>query len=178
VTIKPSNSAPTQTPFFGSPFQVGSTPNTIQTEDFDNGGEGIAYHDTESANLGGSTYRSGVGVDIELTGDAGGGNDVGFTKAGEWLEYTINVASAGVYTFDFRASSKGAGGNFHAEIDGSNVTGTLSVPDTKAWNTFTDVLKTGVSLSAGSHVLRLAFDSVGGSGFTGNFNWMKLTKTA
>ena len=178
VTVTKSASAPAQTPFLGSPFAVGSTPITIQAEDFDNGGEGIAYHDTDTINQGGSTYRPNVGVDIELTGDTGGGNDVGFTKAGEWLEYTINVATTGTYTLDFRTSSKGAGGNFHAEVDGSNVTGALTVPNTNSWSTYTDINKTGVALTAGTHVLRLAFDTVGGTGFTGDFNWIKLTKTA
>jgi O-glycosyl hydrolase len=169
---------PVQTPFKGSPYAVGSTPVTIQAEDFDNGGEGVAYHDSDAINSVGSTYRTGAsaGVDVEATGDTGGGNDVGFTKAGEWLEYTINVSPAGTYNFDFRVASKGAGGTFHASIDDVNVTGSLAVPNTVAWNTFTTISKTGVALSAGQHVLRLTFDSVGGSGFTGNFNWIKITQ--
>jgi len=38
----------TQSPYGGT---LRSIPGTIQTEDFDNGGEGIAYHDLDSANL-------------------------------------------------------------------------------------------------------------------------------
>jgi hypothetical protein len=86
------------------------------------------------------------------------------------------VTQAGTYNFDFRVASKGAGGTFHASIDDANVTGALAVPDTGAWNTFTNVSKTGVSLSAGQHVLRLTFDSVGGTTFTGNFNYLKITQ--
>jgi hypothetical protein len=44
------------------------------------------------------------------------------------------------------------------EIDGQNVTGTVSVPNTGSWNTFEWVGKTGVSLAAGRHVLKIVAD--------------------
>jgi hypothetical protein len=113
-----------------------------------------------------------------LTGDTGGGYHVGYTRAGEWIEYTINVASSGTYTLDTRVASKGLGGKFRLYVDGADKTGALQVPDTGAWNTFQNVSKGGVSLSAGQHVLRLGFDSVGGSGFAGNFNWIRFTPTS
>ena len=58
------------TPYSGSPVLL---PGTVSADNFDNGGEGVAYHDTDSTNTTGS-YRTNVGVDIELTGDTGGGN--------------------------------------------------------------------------------------------------------
>ena len=169
---------PAQSPFKGTPFAVGATTaTTIQAEGFDKGGEGVAYHDVESVNRGGA-YRLNDGVDIEATADSGGGYHVGYTKPGEWVEYTVNVAASGTYTLDTRVSSKGLGGTFRLYVDGADKTGALQVPDTTAWNTFQDVLKTGVSLTAGAHVLRLGFDSVGASGFAGNFNYIKLTPTS
>ena len=36
---------PAQTPFKGAPFAVGATPVTIQAEDYDLGGQGVAYND-------------------------------------------------------------------------------------------------------------------------------------
>jgi len=61
----------TGTPYNGSPATV---PGTIQAENFDNGGEGVAYHDDGPTNVGG-VYRQ-TGVDIEAS--AGGGYDVGW----------------------------------------------------------------------------------------------------
>jgi hypothetical protein len=52
------------------------------------------------------------------------------------------------------------------------------VPDTKSWTTFATFTRPSVNLPVGQHVLRLAFDSNGPLGFTGNFNWIKITKTA
>ncbi len=93
-----------QTPYLGAAFAI---PTTIQAEDFDNGGEAVAYHDLDTANLGGQ-YRSGQGVDIEASGDTGGGFIVGYIQAGEWLEYTVNVQTAGAYTIEARAWRRAA----------------------------------------------------------------------
>ena len=81
---------PASSPFHGAPLQV---PGTIEVEDFDEGGEGIAYHDSDAVNTTGA-YRT-TGVDIQSTTDTGGGYNVSYIVAGEWLEYSINVATAG-----------------------------------------------------------------------------------
>jgi N-acetyl-anhydromuramyl-L-alanine amidase AmpD len=165
---------PAQTPFGGTPIGVGSSPVTIQAENYDKGGEGVAYHDLDAANLGGGVFRTTEGVDVQKTTDAGGGFNVGYAKAAEWLEYTINVATAGKYTFDFRVASAGSNGKFHAAIDGANATGALSVPNTSGWQTWKTLTKTAVALPAGQHVLRIALDANGSSGSVGNFNYVTI----
>ena len=59
-------------PYGGTPAAV---PGTVQAENFDDGGSGIAWLDTSVTNDGGQ-YRS-TNVDVETTSDAGGGYDVG-----------------------------------------------------------------------------------------------------
>ena len=158
ITIAPPTSPPvspppppppptiTQTPFGGTAPVISSIPVTIQAEDFDNGGEGVAYHDLDAANLGGA-YRTTEGVDIQPTTDTGGGYNVGYTKAGEWIEYTINVQTPGSYDLSFRLASTGSNGKFHAEIDGANVTGSLTVPNTGGYQSWTTITKTGLPLA-------------------------------
>jgi hypothetical protein len=163
--------APVQSPF--KSFLIGATPLTIQAEDFDNGGEGIAYHDLDSTNRGGA-YRS-TGVDLQSTTDTGGGVNVGWAKAGEWLEYTVDVQTAGVYDVDVRVASNGPGGTLHLEVDGQNVSGPMSIANTFGWQAWTTITKRGVSLAAGKHVLRLALDGNGATGYVGNFNHLKVT---
>ncbi|KPV49238.1 hypothetical protein SE17_33765, partial [Kouleothrix aurantiaca] len=96
-TTVPNTPTPTttggQTPYGGTARAI---PGTIQAEDFDNGGEAVAYHDLDTANNGGQ-YRT-TGVDVETTSDTGGGYDVGWMRTGEWIEYTVNVGTAGTYT--------------------------------------------------------------------------------
>jgi hypothetical protein len=53
-----------QAPFTGSPFSI---PGLIEAEDFDTGGEGVAYHDMVSGNAGGR-YRFDTDVDIIARG--------------------------------------------------------------------------------------------------------------
>ena len=165
---------PVQTPF--KSVVVGGTPVTIQSEDFDNGGENVAYHDLDAVNTGGA-YRS-TGVDIQATVDAGGGFNVGWAKAGEWLEYTVTVQATGKYDLAFRVASNGAGGRFHLEVDGQDLTGPLTVPNTYGWQEWKTITRTGVNLTAGKHVLRLALDSNGPTNTVGNFNYLTVTRSA
>lgn len=163
---------PTQTPYGGTAWAV---PGTIQAENFDIGGEGVAYHDADPANNGGA-YRT-TGVDLQAAVDAGGGQNVGWVRAGEWLEYTIGVTAAGIYQLAARVANPAAGGKFHLEVDGVNVTGSLSVPNTGNWQTWQTVTKEGVFLTAGRHVLRVALDAAASNGYVANLNWVRFTAT-
>jgi YD repeat-containing protein len=142
-----------QTPYGGTAWPV---PGTIQAEDFDNGGEGVAYHDTTTANEGNS-YRA-TGVDITNTYV---GPNVGWTQAGEWLEYTVNVAATGTYTLQAIAATPVGYGVVHFEIDGVDVTGPMAIPNTGGWGNYSAATKTGVNITAGQHVLKVGIDGFG-----------------
>jgi hypothetical protein len=146
---------------------------TIQAENFDAGGEGKTWHDTDSANIGLSAYRKDGGVDIQ--DGSGGSHYVSFVRAGEWFQYTLNLASAGVYNFGARVSSLRSGGTFHVEIDGVDRTGELAVPSTGSWLTWTSVGKNAIPLSSGQHVMRIKMDSAGRIGYVGNFDSFTLS---
>src|SRR3954468_1955268 len=73
------------TPYLGTPVSI---PGRIDAASFDEGGEGSAYHDATPGNAGGQSRSSDV--DIEPASE--GGYDVGWIDAGEWLNYTVNVA--------------------------------------------------------------------------------------
>ena len=146
---------------YASPITL---PATVQAENFDTGGEGVAYHDTEAKNLGGK-YRTGEGVDLETTTDTGGGFAIGTGRAGEWVEYTVKVPATGTYDIGLRVSSGGAGGKAHVEYNGRNVTGSLTVAPTGGWQLWTTVWKNGITLAASSAaVLRVSLDSSNVSG--------------
>src|SRR5438552_10325605 len=80
-----------QMPFSGVPAAI---PGMIEAEDFDTGGEGVAYHDSTPGNQGGGS-RSNTDVDVQPGGS--GGQNVGYIRGGEFLKYTIDVADAGTY---------------------------------------------------------------------------------
>jgi cytochrome c len=157
------------TAFGGTPR---SLPGTVQSEDFDNGGEGIAYHDDEPANYGGG-YRN-TGVDLQGTSDVGGGYNVGWMAVGEWLKYTVNVSTPGRYTLSCRVAGVVDGGVFHIEFDGVDKTGAIAVPNTGGWQTWQSVNINNVALNAGPQVMRLVLDTAGPD-YVANFNWIQAT---
>lgn len=132
-----------------------------EAEDYDAGGEGVGYHDTTAANLGGA-YRKD-GVDIEYFASEAGYN-VGWIRDGEWLQYTVNFPVADTYVARFRTASAAATGarSFKVYLDGALVD-TISVDGTGsysafAWNTDTCNIVIG---TAGNHTIKLLFDNAG-----------------
>jgi endonuclease/exonuclease/phosphatase family metal-dependent hydrolase len=141
------------TPYSGSPVAL---PGTVEAEKFDNGGEGVAYHDTTAGNNGGA-FRS---TDVDLEASAEGGYDVGWTAAGEWLSYTVSVASAGSYTVGLRVASP-SGATMHVGFNGaSNVWSSVSIPGTGGWQNWTTV-SIPVTLGAGAQQMTVQFDTSG-----------------
>ena len=143
----------------GQPYTTAfAVPGTFQAEDFDNGGEGTAYHDNTPGNQSGQ-YRT---TDVDIVTPTGGSGYSGYAinnfETGEWLTYTMNVSSAGSHDISLNVSSEVSNSSFHIEIDGIDVSGTVTVPDTGYWGTFQAVTVPGVTLSAGSHVLRVISD--------------------
>ncbi|NDP26291.1 MAG: T9SS type A sorting domain-containing protein [Flavobacterium sp.] len=160
-----------QLPFAGTPWAI---PGIIEAGKFDTfeGGKGqnIAYFDTTTANSG--DYRLDEYVDSKTS--VAEGATVGSLATNEWLEYTVNVAQSGLYSFDFRyASGNGAGGGpFHLELDGQVISGDITVPSTSttSWDVWATKTVANIPLTPGEHVLRVAFS-------WGEFNLAKMTFT-
>jgi phosphatidylserine/phosphatidylglycerophosphate/cardiolipin synthase-like enzyme len=162
------------TPYTGTAVAL---PGTIQAENFDNGGQHVAYFDNTPGNEGG-VYRA-TDVDIAVAHDTGGGYTLGWVGAGEWLNYTVNVTAAGTYDIEARVASAGQGGTFRIEVNGVDRTGPITVPNTGGWQSWTTIRRTGVSLSAGQQVWRVVMLTNGPTtGGVGNFNWFRVVAPA
>ncbi|MEV6108116.1 carbohydrate-binding protein [Streptomyces sp. NPDC051940] len=108
----------------------------------------------------GEAYTSGSGVQIAPHAPASGGQTLGYIDNGDWAAYS-GVTTAGVTNFSARVSSAGAGGTIQIR-DGSptgTVLGSVGVPVTGGWETFTTV---STAVNAGTGPLYLTF--TGGSG--------------
>ncbi len=166
--------------YAGTPFPgpaAATVPGTIQAENFDNGGNGVAYNWQTTTNPGNANYRSGTGVGIETTSDTGGGDDVGYAVAGDWTKYSVNVPTPGTYSLDLRVAQQSAGGQMHVEVDGINVTGALNIPNTGGFQNWQTITATGINLTAGNHVVKISFDTNGSNGWVGNLNWFRFNLT-
>ncbi|HEY4762849.1 MAG TPA: carbohydrate-binding protein [Candidatus Sulfotelmatobacter sp.] len=162
---------PASTAFPAAPATI---PGLIQMENFDSGGKALAYWNSNSQNNGGANYRPGETVYIEACSDTGGGYDVGSTNPGDWLNYTVNVERAGAYTLNVRVATQVAGGVFHLALDGQDISGPISVPQTNGWQTWQTLSVPGIRLPAGTHTLQMVMDTGGYYNTIGNFNWFSL----
>jgi GH18 family chitinase len=157
-----------QSPYLDAPVAL---PGTVQAEFFDVGGQNVAYYDTS-----GSFFTIERYGPVELAADFDGpsGLHVEGIENGEWLEYTVEIAEAGPYNLELRASSDNTRA-VHLEAGGVNVSGAVNIPVIgefrDEWLTVEG--RTQLALPAGRQVLRLAFDS--GSGRLG-VNWLHLTR--
>ncbi len=131
-------------------------PGTIELEDFDEGAEGVAYHDLEPKHQEKKEppYRQ-TGVDLEWREAASGKFNVGWTRPGEWLIYTVDVKEAGTYRIDMHVACKGPGGTFRLEFNGVDRTGPITVPDTGGWEHLKPFPHEGVKLVAGRQVMKV-----------------------
>ena len=155
-------------PYAGSATAV---PGTIQAENYDTGGQGIGYN-ANSVNGTDDGYRSD-GVNLETTSDTGGGNDVGWSSQGQWLRYTVDVATAGTYTISFRVAAPSAVTDaLHiTDSSGTDLSGAVDIPasgDWQAWETVTG----SVELPSGQQTLILDEDNGGW-----NINYLSLVVT-
>jgi endo-1,4-beta-D-glucanase Y len=153
-----------QAPYGSAPAAI---PGKIEAERYDLGGT-LAYNDATIGNDGGA-FRSDD-VDIEATTDAGGGYNIGYTAAGEWLEYTVNVTTAGKYDFAVRVAAEAAGKSMHIAMDGVNITGAIAIPNTGGWQVWQTVTVPNISLTAGTKIMKVAMDT---DGF--NLNYVHVT---
>ena len=149
-----------QTREHGTPYlaQSHSIPGTIEVEDYDQGGQGKAYSDSDIANNG-NAYREDEGVDVEM--NSPGNYNIGFTNGGEWMEYTVNVTEKSFYTIKTIAASPNANSKIRYKIDGDDITGSVVIPNTGGWQTYRTISTTKVSLEEGTHILQL-FEETGG----------------
>ncbi|MGB3006440.1 MAG: cellulase family glycosylhydrolase [Chitinophagaceae bacterium] len=149
-------------------FASTTIPGKLFTPNYDKGMNGYAYSDqawedvrlttgTYTAWNNGWVYRNN-GVDIQTTADPNSnGYTVGWFNRGEWMKYTVNVATAGTYTIEFRV----ANGNFTngtvqiQNAEGTEVLATSTVPPTASWNIWTTVSVTGGFRTAGLQGIRI-----------------------
>lgn len=134
----------------------------LPVRDFDFGGEGNAYHDSDVTNSAGSNYRKDNGDNNSPGVDVEGGGNVGYVNDGEWLLYTVEVHDAGTYAVQVSASGH-TDGFFHLEVDGEDKTGQISVPSNGSWNTWIwrPATPAELTLTEGKHTIKLYIDKAG-----------------
>ena len=145
-----------------TPYKRITIPGTFQAEDFDKGGDGLTFHDSDATNEGDSNYRSdGEGVDF-VKGN--GGVVIGYTAANEWLEYSVNATVTGQYSCEATVSSGTTGSGFTLGlVENGKVTSLckIDVPQTgnSSWDTYKTVTANiSKEITEGEHILRITIN--------------------
>lgn len=141
------------------PYTTNTIPGVIYSTDYDMGINGSAYFDKQDATYhvttgnftawnNGWAYRND-GVDIEVTQDNvdTNGFNVGWIDKGEWMKYTVEVTTDGVYDIDVRVASGGGGGSFQFLLGDVPLSSPVQVPDTQGWQSWQTVTVSDVVLS-------------------------------
>ena len=151
-----------------------SIPGAIQAEDYDEGGQSVSFYDKDFVNEGNVYREDGVDVvglgcaDSAMTQDCKG-YAIGYTQAGEWVEYSVNVILASKYVFRANVATGLEGGSFRLFLDGKAITDTVVVPQGEDWNTYGFVQGETAELEKGDHVLRIQF-----TGSYVNMDWIQF----
>ena len=120
--------------YAGKPFQgrVQTIPGRLECEFYDQGGEGVAYHETDGRNHGSGELNKGNGdrdnfrkdeaVDISYTKNDWDNSAfnrvpqelgrfyVGWTATGEWIRYTVDITKGGRYSLGVMYTARYNGG--------------------------------------------------------------------
>jgi len=120
---------------------------------------------TLPAKIEAEAFASMTGVQTETCAE--GGLNVGWIDGGDTLTYALHVPSAGSYQVQYRVASLNGGGSLSASYQGVGL-GSLSVPATGAWQSWTTITQT-LNLPAGPGNFVITAPSGGW-----NLNWLNF----
>lgn len=112
-------------------------------------------------------FFSMSGIQTENTTDTGGGMNVGWIDAGDWIDYMINVPVSGVYKVYFRIACQSVAGQIELKIADSTLAA-VNVPVTGGWQNW-QAININCNLYKGSQLFKLSMKK---GGF--NLNWLEF----
>jgi endoglucanase len=150
------------------PYTTNQIPGTLNAVDFDIGANGVASSDVDYKrvrwdiwqpwNTGGA-YRND-GVDIERsTGSALFPFNIGWTEAGEWIIYTVEITTTGTYDAFLTAAATSDKGRAGLYLDDTPLIADIRIPNTGGYQNWREISAGEVSLPEGTHRLKLTINA-------------------
>ena len=139
---------------------VATIPGKIEAENYDEGGNRFTFYDKDSENQG-KAYREDAVDVVSLDGatcsdEPCTGYAVGYTQAGEWLEYSVNVTSDEELTIIANLATASETSGLQLFVDDKAITDSITVPQIDTtWNAYQQVILGTIKLSKGEHILRI-----------------------
>jgi hypothetical protein len=122
------------------------------------------------------SFSVNQGLQTETCTDAGGGQNVGYTNTGDYLEYQVRVMKTSKYYLELRIASAGTAGRL--EVQQLNAEGTVvnsvlvNIPVTGGWQAW-KTIAAAIDLNAGVCTLRVKILLP-----EFNINWFRFSETA
>lgn len=160
-TSTPKEPPVPQAPYQGIRMEI---PGQIEAENYDVGGDGVAYYDVDAINQG-EEYRDD-GVDVVAIEN---GYAVGYTELEEWLQYSIKVNESSIYQWEAKVSSGVDGAAFRIWLDDIDITGLMAVPNTGDWDTYVNISGVTPEINAGEYILKIDIEEP-----YGNIDWIQF----
>lgn len=116
-------------------------------------------------------YSNMSGVQKEGTSDNGGGENVGWIDAGDWMVYNdVNFPATGRYQVEYRVASP-SGARLALDLNGGSIAlGEVAIPATGGWQNWTTVSHQ-VDVQGGTYTLGIYAPQSGW-----NLNWLRITR--
>ena len=130
-------------------------PGTIEAENYDIGGSRVSFYDKSSANEGGAYRKDAVDIVALDSADLSKGYALGYTQAGEWLEYTVNVAKTAKYSVAVQMATASEKAGVQLFIDDKAVSDTIFANQGDDWSTYAAVQSKLGEIAAGEHILKM-----------------------
>ena len=130
--------------------------------------DGGNYSNDTTLRIEAEDYTQMSGIQTQTTTDNNGDLNVGWIDVGDYMEYEINIPTAGVYSIAYRISSVDEQGAVNVQINGVDTIST-SFASTEGWNNWVTKIDT-ITLPEGNITLRLV-----ATGINWNLNWIDLT---
>ncbi|MEQ9309433.1 MAG: cellulase family glycosylhydrolase [Balneolaceae bacterium] len=160
-----------------TPYTELTIPGNIEAVHYDIGNNGISYNDLEYKRVSSdelqNTGNSGWelrndGVDIEKTNDIATDYNIGFFETGEWLEYTVDVTTAGTYDIVARISSGISTGKLRLRLNNRTIFENVAVQNTGGYQSYQQLQIGSYTFSEGVQTIQVEAQS-------GGFNFSLLT---
>lgn len=159
--------------FSGNSITKTSDDNCLVNEGFNDSASSIVVATNGGVNIliQAENYFANNGVQTENTTDTGGGQNVGWIDANDWMAYSnITIPTTGTYTIEYRVASP-TGGRLSADLNGGGILlGEVAIPATGGWQNWTTVTQT-VNINAGTYNFGV-FAKTGGW----NINWIRIKR--
>ncbi|MEQ8474248.1 MAG: carbohydrate-binding protein [Marinoscillum sp.] len=134
----------------------------------------LPYHVPIPGKVEAEAFVFNNGLELETTTDVGGGQNIGYTSTGDYLDYDVTVKTSGEYMVEVRVACNNNAGRLRFQQFDSDMTVINSVevevPITGGWQTW-ETVSAKMNLDQRRGVLRMIIDDP-----EFNVNWFSFTK--